>query len=446
MTENQPNIPEVPPQEAPAPELPSSPPPESPPPQPQPEPVYQPEPPPPKRKTRRSYVGLALVAILLVGLFGGGLIGYFLSYNAFNGKINSLQTQINNLPAANATYISYPNSTYILSDNVSLATLYQQVRGSVVVIQDILVQTTVGMFGGHYTTYTQQQGSGFIAEVNNQLVIITNNHVIESTINITVTFADGNSYPATVAGSDAYADLAVLTMTQMPENAQPLTIVASSSLQVGDPVVAVGSPYGLTGTLTTGVVSALGRTITESETTNINIPDVIQTSTAINPGNSGGPLINYLGQVVGITTAGISNSESLGFAIPSDTILREASTLLSSGSYDQHPSIGASGIDMNYQVAQAIGTNVTYGWLVESLSYDNGLQAGNQMVTLSTGDRIIVGGDIIIGINGIRVVTVDDILSYLEQNTLPGQNVDFTIVRDGQTQTVSVNIGKLVTS
>ncbi len=269
---------------------------------------------------------MALVAILLVGLFGGGLIGYSLSYNAFNGKINSLQTQLDNLPASNATYISYPNSTYVLYDNVSLATLYQQVSSSVVVIQDILVQTVGGMFGGYYTTYTEQQGSGFIAQVNNQLVIITNNHVTANTINITVTFADGNSYPATVAGADPLADLAVLKVTQMPESAQPLTLVSSSSLNVGDPVVAVGSPYGLTGTLTTGVISALGRTITESETSNINIPDVIQTSAAINPGNSGGPLINYVGQVVGITTAGISNSESLGFAIPSDTILREVST------------------------------------------------------------------------------------------------------------------------
>ncbi len=130
-----------------------------------------------------------------------------------------------------------------------------------------------------------------------------------------------------------------------------------------------------------------------------NHNDVIQTSTAINPGNSGGPLLNYEGEVVGITTAGVSDSESLGFAITSDTILRELKTLVSTGSYDQHPSIQASGIDMSYQIAQAIGTNVSYGWLVEYVDAQNGLKAGNQQITVM-GAQVITGGDINIGING----------------------------------------------
>jgi S1-C subfamily serine protease len=140
-------------------------------------------------------------------------------------------------------------------------------------------------------------------------------------------------------------------------------------LQVGDPVVAVGTPFGLSGTLTTGVISALGRTITEDSSTSQSsgptISDIIQTSTAINPGNSGGPLINYEGNVVGITTAAVSNSNGLGFAIPSETIIRELNSLVTSGSYNQHPTINAQGTDMNYQIAQAAGVNITYGWLVE---------------------------------------------------------------------------------
>ena len=174
---------------------------------------------------------------------------------------------------------------------------------------------------------------------------------------------------------------------------------------MGDPVVAVGSPYGLSGTLTTGVISALGRTITESSETSSaagpTIPDVIQTSTAINPGNSGGPLVNYEGQVVGITTAAVSSSQGLGFAIPSETIIREISTLVTNGSYTKHPSLDATGIDMTLQLAQAMNTNVTYGWLVESVSTQNGLKGGSTQATI-LGSTVTLGGDIIIGINGTQ--------------------------------------------
>jgi S1-C subfamily serine protease len=279
--------------------------------------------------------------------------------------------------------------------------------------------------------------------VNNQLVIVTNNHVVQNALNETVTFSDGQSYPATVLGSDAKADLAVLSISSMPSGLTPLTLASSETLQVGDPVVAVGSPYGLSGTLTTGVISALGRTITEDSSTNQNgqtIADIIQTSTAINPGNSGGPLITYSGDVVGITTAGISNSQSLGFAIPSDTIMREISSLISSGSYNQHPSINAVGTDMNYQIAQAMSASVTYGYLVESVSIQNGLHGGTTQRTI-LGSTVIIGGDIITAINNQRIANTDDLLSYLEQHTLPGQTVNFTVIRSGQQQTVSVTFG-----
>ena len=396
-----------------------------------------------REKAKRSGV-VVLAAILLVGLLGGGLIGYSLSYATFNGKIDNLQTQLNNLPPTNATYVSYANTSYVLSDNVSLAALYQQVRASVVVIQDLVPEYN---FFGYLAGYAQQQGSGFVTLINDQPYIITNNHVMQNALNATVTFANGDSFPAKEIGSDPQADLAVLTLNETSVDLQPLTIASSASLQVGDPVVAVGSPYGLSGTLTTGVVSALGRTITEtssSQSAGINIPDVIQTSTAINPGNSGGPLLNYKGDVVGITTAGVSNSQGLGFAIPSETILREISALITKGSYDQHPSINAEGIDMTYQIAQAMGTNVTYGWLVESVSSQNGLKAGSTQVTI-LGSPVIIGGDIVIAVNGTRITNTDDLLSNLEQHTLPGQTVDFTVIRDGQTQTFAVTIGKLST-
>jgi S1-C subfamily serine protease len=327
----------------------------------------------------------------------------------------------------------------LLNDNISLSNLYQQIKPSVVVIQDLSPQTS--FFG---TVYSLQQGSGFIASVDNQLVIVTNNHVIDNAINETVTFANGNSYTAKVLGADPQADLAALTITPMPSGLTPLTLITSDTLQVGDPVVAVGSPYGLSGTLTTGVISALGRTITESSSTNQNgqtIADIIQTSTAINPGNSGGPLITYSGDVIGITTAGITNSQGLGFAIPSATIIRELSSLVTSGSYTNHPSINAMGTDMNYQIAQAMGTSVTYGWLVESVSANNGLKGGSTQQSI-LGSNVQIGGDVITAINNQRITNTDDLLSYLEQHTQPGQTVNFTVIRNGQQQTIQVTIGK----
>ncbi len=406
-------------------------------------PAYEPSSAPEHRTSRKRSSGAVLAALLLIGLLGGGLVGFSLSYVTFNDKINNLQTQLQT-QAGNPQYVSYPNTTYVV-DNASLADLYAQVRASVVVITDLVPQYS---FFGYLAGYGQQQGSGFVTLVNNEPVIVTNNHVTANSINITVTFASGDSYPATLMGSDPQADLAVLTVNASETDLQPITIASSSTLRVGDPVVAVGSPYGLSGTLTTGVISALGRTITEtSETgaTGATIPDVIQTSTAINPGNSGGPLLNYQGNVVGITTAAVSSSEGLGFAIPSETILRELSSLVTTGSYTQHPSINADGVDMNYQIAQAIGTDISYGWLVESVSSNNGLQGGSTRTTV-LGSQIIIGGDIIVGINGTRVTSGDDLFSYLEQHTLPGQNIDFTVVRDGQTQTVSVTIGQLASS
>ena len=383
-------------------------------------------------------MAMIIVAFLLVGLVAGGIIAYTVTYQDFNTRLYNLQSQIG-LYQGSGT--NGTQQTYLINGTISLSNLYQQIKSSVVVIQDLVPQYS---FYGNLAGYSQQQGSGFITSVNNQLVIVTNNHVIQDALNETVTFSNGQSYPANVLGSDPKADLAVLSISPLPSSLTPLTLASSDTLQVGDPVVAVGSPYGLSGTLTTGVISATGRTITEDSSTNQNgqtIADIIQTSTAINPGNSGGPLLTYAGDVVGITTAGISNSQGLGFAIPSDTIIREITSLITSGSYNQHPSINAVGTDMNYQIAQAMGTTTTYGFLVESVSTQNGLQGGNTQKTI-LGSSITLGGDIITAINNQRITNTDDLLSYLEQHTLPGQTINFTVIRNGQQQTVQVTIGK----
>src|SRR5271157_1089376 len=214
---------------------------------------------PQPQKTKR-FSATILIVLVLVGLVAGGLIGFAVIYSNFNAKINNLQNQLQNY-SQNPTSSSNPNTTtYIVGSNVSLSNLYQQVKSSVVIIQDLVPAYN---FFGQLVGYTQQQGSGFVTTANNQQVIVTNNHVIQDAINETATFADGNAYPAKVLGSDPLADIAVLSITPMPSGLTSLTLVGSDTLQVGDPVVAVGSPYGLSGTLTTGVISSLGRTITE---------------------------------------------------------------------------------------------------------------------------------------------------------------------------------------
>ncbi|MBS7616273.1 trypsin-like peptidase domain-containing protein [Candidatus Bathyarchaeota archaeon] len=390
---------------------------------------------------------ILIVMIVLISLVSGGLLGYLAGYLTFSNKINDLNSQLSDLQTQVAnlqltqTIISQ-NNTYILGENASLSELYEKVKESVVVVRGVIVQYDIF----HRAHYTQVQGSGFVYNHTGQMVIITNYHVIEDAINITVTFIDGDGYAATVLGYDPYADLAVLSTTAPQSELKPLEIISSSTLEVGDIVVAVGNPYGLAGSMSIGIVSALGRTITEEETGGYPIADIIQTTTPLNPGNSGGPLLNLQGQVIGITTAIISDSQGLGFAIPSNTILREISLLITYGYYDQHPWLGISGVDMTYEIAQAMNTNVTYGVLITQVISDSpadkaGLKGGTQTVLVS-GEYVTIGGDVITAINGTKITSTDELSAYLEEHTAPGQTITLTIVRSNQAVNVSVELEK----
>lgn len=395
------------------------------------------------KETRRSTI--LIVAIVVASLIAGGLLGYAIGYSTTSEKdadlekqLSALQEQVSNLQSTQNN--TYQDVTYILAQNVSLSQLYEQVRESVVTIRGLIVQYDI--FRRPY--YTEVQGSGFVYNFTGQAVIITNHHVVDDAINVTVTFIDGDGYAATLLGSDPYADLAVLSTNAPQSEFKPLEIASSSTLEVGDPVIAVGNPYGLAGSMTTGIVGALGRTITEDLTGGYPIADVIQTTTPLNPGNSGGPLLNYFGQVVGITTAIVSDSQGLGFAIPSNAILREIDALVTNGSYTQHPWLGAAGTDMTYEIAQAMNTNVTYGWLITQTSAggpaDNaGLQSGTQQVVVA-GQLVTIGGDIITAINGAKITNLDDLSTYLEEHTLPSQTINATIVRNNQTMNIEVKL------
>jgi len=335
---------------------------------------------------------------------------------------------------------NYDDSKTINSYNDnSLSLIYNNVKDSIVEITGIIeYQSFFGMQFG------KAQGSGFIYQYNEKMIVITNNHVVNKASDIIVTFENGNSYPAEIIGSDAYSDLAIIDIDAPINEFKPLEIISSSDLSVGDPVIAIGNPLGLDSTMTIGIVSQIGRTIRESLAGNFPIANIIQTSAAINPGNSGGPLLDYNGDVIGITTAIIENSEGLGFAIPSNTILKEIDLLINSGSYDKHSWLGISGVDMTYSISQEIGVDVTYGWLITQVTPfspadEAGLIGGNQQIRII--DKMIpIGGDIIIGIDGNRVINGDYFMSYLEENTSPGQIVDIKIIRENQELNISVKL------
>jgi len=389
---------------------------------------------------------ILMLTFITVSLLAGGLLGYWISYLSVSERVSTLQNQLSTLQEQisnlqSTQNVTYQNVTYILGENASLSRLYEQIENSIVVIRGIIVQYDV--FRRPY--YTQVQGTGFVYNFTREMVILTNQHVVSSAINITVTFANGNGYAASVLGSDPYADIAVLSTNAPQSEYNPLKVVSSSTLKVGDPVIAVGNPYGLTGSMTIGIVSAMGRTITEEISGAYTIADVIQTTAPLNPGNSGGPLLNYEGQVVGITTAIVSDSQGVSFAIPSNTILREIESLVTKDSYNQHPWLGVAGTDMTYEIAKAMSINVTYGWLVTQVTSGGpaekaGLRGGTKQVLIA-GEWITIGGDVIIAFNETRITNIDDLSTYLEAYTLPGETINVTIVRNSQTMTLPVVLG-----
>jgi S1-C subfamily serine protease len=397
------------------------------------------------KKSRTSTVFVVIVVIIC--LVAGGLFGYLSCYSVTSANIDNLQNQVTSLQQQLSNIqttqnISYQNVSVISEENVSVSQLYAQVEHSVVVIRGMML-SQYDFFGHPY--YSQVQGSGFVYNFEGQKVIVTNYHVISDAVNITITFANGDAYPATVLGSDPYAELAVLSADAPQEEYKPLEIVSSSTLIVGDPVMVVGTPYGLAGSMSTGYVSALGRTLSAETTGGYVIANVIQTTAPLNPGNSGGPVLNYEGQVVGIATAIVEDSQGVGFAIPSNTILREIADLINNGSYDNHPWLGAAGTDMNYEIAEAMATDVTYGWLVAQVTsggpVDNaGLHGGTQQAEIA-GSQVTIGGDIVIAVNGTRITSIDDLSAYLEEYTLPGQTVDLTVVRNNETINVPLELG-----
>ncbi len=320
-----------------------------------------------------------------------------------------------------------------------LSDLFKNVEKSVVQISS--EDETTDLLGSRL-------GSGFVYDTNGH--IITNNHVTSGAKDLHITFSDGTIYAGKVIGSDPHSDLSVVLVNDVPkEKLFPLTLGNSSNLIVGERVAAVGNPFGLSGSLTEGIVSGLGRLLPSSPPSpenlfgngdrivSFSIPDIIQTDAAINPGNSGGPLLNLNGEVIGINSAIFSNTgvyAGVGFAIPSNTLKKVIPELIEKGSY-KHPWLGITGIDVTPDIAKKINLTEPRGFLVIDVNANGpadkaGIRGGDK-IDMINGREIELGGDIIIAIDEKPVRKIDDVLSHLEREKSVGDKITLTIIRDG---------------
>ena len=359
-------------------------------------------------------------------------------------------------PSNNSNPPSPLSTTSSSSTSPSLSDVFQKVENSVVQITSTKSNPNevIILNGVPQTGRSTALGSGFVYD--NQGHIVTNYHVVTGVKKADVTFTDGNTYSANVVGKDPNSDVAVLQITGdfSQEKVVPLPLANSSNVRPGEQVIAIGNPFGLSGTITTGIVSAKGRLLPNSDT-GFSIPNMIQTDAAINPGNSGGPLLNTQGQVIGMNTAIFSSTgvySGVGFAIPSNTIAKEGPLLIKNGSY-AHPWLGISGGKITPDLIRAMGLPTNYkGVLVASVQLDSpaekaGLKGLPQSdsVRLTQGDSVNAPppsqpGDIITAVDGHSVRQIDDIINYIESQKNVGDNIKLTVNRNGQIMDLTVNL------
>ncbi len=296
-------------------------------------------------------------------------------------------------------------------------------------------------------------GSGFVYSADGY--IVTNNHVVEGADTVEVDFASGHKTYGQVVGRDPHSDIAVVKVDAPAEELHPLPLGDSSQVKVGQLVIAIGNPFGLDGTMTTGIISALGRTLPSGQATaggTYSIADIIQTDTALNPGNSGGPLFDLNGEVIGMnsairatgyTSTGEAVNSGIGFAISVNLIKRIVPVLIEKGTYI-YPYLGiASHDDLTLDVIQELGLKNTTGAYVTNVVSGGpadlaGLRAGSQPTSIT---NLYAGGDLIIAIDGHSVHVFNDLLSYLYENKLPGDTVLLTVMRGERTLDLTVTLG-----
>jgi len=322
-------------------------------------------------------------------------------------------------------------TTPIYLKSLSLIEIFEKSEPGVVRV-NVQRSETIDRIGG--------VGSGFVFDKKGH--IITNAHVVDNAKKVVVTFLDGRSYNAEIIGIDEFTDTAVIRVNADLTLLRPLLIGDSSNLKVGEQIAAIGNPFGLSGSMTSGIVSQLGRLLPSDE--GYSIPDVIQTDAAINPGNSGGPLLNMRGEVVGINTAiqsATGEFTGVGFAVPSQTIAKIVPTLIEKGEY-KHPWIGISGRDIDPDLASVLELKDAVGFLivtvVENSPASKAGLIGSEKIIETEGIRYAIGGDIILSVDGIEVRQIDDILIHLQRAKSVGDEMILEILRDGRTTNVII--------
>jgi S1-C subfamily serine protease len=391
------------------------------------------------------------VTVLLLSIIGAAAIIVFSTTALPISSLHSImaqqqqQQQQNVVQSSSIDPLTSPSSSSPSSSSSPLANVFKRVENSVVQITSTRSdpnQITI-INGVPSTGRSTALGSGFVYD--NQGHIITNHHVIDGATTADVTFTDGNTYSAKVIGNDPDSDIAVLQITDnfSEEKVMPLPIANSSSLRPGDQLIAIGNPFGLSGTITTGIVSGEGRLLPNPDT-GFSISNIIQTDAPINPGNSGGPLLNTQGQVVGMNTAILSRTGSysgVGFAIPSNTIAKEVPLLIKGGTY-VHPWLGIAGGKITPDIAQSAGLPRNYrGVVVGSVQPGSPAdKAGLQAMTQDMSGSNTHIGDIITSIDGHPTRQIDDIINYIDSNKNVGDNVKLTINRNGQTTDITATL------
>jgi len=330
------------------------------------------------------------------------------------------------------------------AEELLLINIYQRVSPAVVNLE-----TSIQGSQGNLIDYAS--GSGFVYDTEGH--IVTNHHMVADADEIRVTFSNGSVFKAEVLGSDPYADLAVLRV-DVPAGfpLTPVELGDSSILLVGQRVIAIGNPFGLSGSMTVGIISGVGRTLPSEIITEGGIfsnPFIIQTDAAINPGNSGGPLLDSHGRVIGVNVAIRSETgfnSGVGFAIPVNTVRRVVPQIIETGRVE-YPYLGISSqteVSLS-ELAIEYDLPVTEGVLIATVAEDSaaeqaGLRGGDQTVTFR-GMEIRLGGDIITAIDGTPIHNFNELLGYLVSNTSVGQEIVVTVIRDGETLDVPVTLG-----
>jgi S1-C subfamily serine protease len=410
-------------------------------------------PPPVSERPARRGFGRSFAAGLMIALlgFGGGIAGYVVADQVDGQDDASTSTTASDqsFQPANDTGGAIELDTSTDGEGKTPRAIYKAVSPSVVHITSRATQVDTGFFGIPQEQETEGTGSGFV--IDDKGHIVTNAHVVEGAEELTVSFGDeATTVKAKIVGEDKSSDIAVIKVNPDAKalkgvDLTPLTFADSRQLQVGDPVLAIGNPYGLDRTLTTGVVSALQREIPSLN--DFTITDVIQTDAAVNPGNSGGPLLDAQGRVIGVNSQIKSQSGSfagIAFAVPSDRVRSVANKLIKDGKIE-YAWLGIAGGEITPELVKELDLPVDEGVLIGTVTDgspadDIGLQGSREVRDLSTGETSREGGDVVTSLDGVKVTSMRQLAGIVDAHA-PGDNLKIEFIHDGKRESKTITLG-----